>query len=230
MPADYTPKVTITLEDFVKLKEAVSPVDLVTVTGYYIEKYRRKERFTPADLLVKDPSDTPDQRLLDCLRQVRLGRSVGLQHCDELADRGVVALRGRRCCRDCLDQPHPRCRRPRGDEAQEGGHARFDPLRPGPAGRTAGLFHVAPGFLDREVEGGEKEVLFAVEVVVEGLARDPGTPHNVGDLGRLVALLGAQFGHRIHHATSLVHRDKFSWKLGPSRLHLGSRGWVGSMQ
>jgi hypothetical protein len=50
VPADYAPKVTITLEDFVKLKEAVAPVDLVTVAGYYMEKYRRQERYTPDEL------------------------------------------------------------------------------------------------------------------------------------------------------------------------------------
>jgi hypothetical protein len=50
VPADFTPKVSITLADLVRLKEATSPMDLVTVAGYYLEKYRRLERYTPDEL------------------------------------------------------------------------------------------------------------------------------------------------------------------------------------
>lgn len=51
VPKDYVPKVTLTLADLVSLKEATSPVDLVTVAGYYMEKYRRQERYKREELL-----------------------------------------------------------------------------------------------------------------------------------------------------------------------------------
>ena len=50
VPKDFAPRVTITLADLVRMKEAVSPVDLVTVAGYYMEKYRRQERYSPQEL------------------------------------------------------------------------------------------------------------------------------------------------------------------------------------
>lgn len=50
VPADFSPKVSISLADFVRMKEATAPMDLVTVAAYYMEKYRRRERYTPEEL------------------------------------------------------------------------------------------------------------------------------------------------------------------------------------
>lgn len=50
VPKDFAPRVTITLADLIRMKEATSPVDVVTVAGYYMEKYRRQERYSPQDL------------------------------------------------------------------------------------------------------------------------------------------------------------------------------------
>lgn len=50
VPADFSPRVSISLADFVRMKEATSPLDLVTVAAYYMEKYRRRERYTPDEL------------------------------------------------------------------------------------------------------------------------------------------------------------------------------------
>lgn len=47
---DFKPKRNVTMADFVKLKSAVAPTDLVVVAGYYLEKYMQQETFTPADL------------------------------------------------------------------------------------------------------------------------------------------------------------------------------------
>lgn len=50
VPKDFVPMVTLSLADLVRMKEATSPVDLVTVAGYYMEKYRRQERYKPEEL------------------------------------------------------------------------------------------------------------------------------------------------------------------------------------
>ena len=50
VPKDFAPRVTITLADLIRMKEATRPVDVVTVAGYYMEKYRRQERYSPHDL------------------------------------------------------------------------------------------------------------------------------------------------------------------------------------
>jgi hypothetical protein len=47
---DFRPRTTITIADFVAMKQAHAPEDLVTVAGYYLEKYRQMEAFAPQDL------------------------------------------------------------------------------------------------------------------------------------------------------------------------------------
>jgi hypothetical protein len=47
---DFRPKRNITLADFVSMKAAVAPTDLVVVAGYYMEKYMQQESFSPDDL------------------------------------------------------------------------------------------------------------------------------------------------------------------------------------
>ncbi|MEB3196679.1 MAG: hypothetical protein VKP62_05690 [Candidatus Sericytochromatia bacterium] len=47
---DFQPKVNVSLAEFVHMKEAVSPSDLLVVGAYYLEKYHRQESFTAADL------------------------------------------------------------------------------------------------------------------------------------------------------------------------------------
>src|SRR6201999_671496 len=74
-----------------------------------------------------------------------------------------------------------------------------------------------------------EELLLAGEVVVERFAGHVGTADDVGDLGRLVALLGAKFGHRVDHPPSLVGGDELGWKLGPGSRHGCSRSRLGSM-
>jgi hypothetical protein len=50
VPADFTPRVTVSLSEFMAFKQAVAPLDRVTVTGYYMEKYGRRDRFTAKEL------------------------------------------------------------------------------------------------------------------------------------------------------------------------------------
>src|SRR6202000_1748081 len=85
------------------------------------------------------------------------------------------------------------------------------------------------GVGDGRVEGGKEELLLAGEVVVERFAGDVGAADDVGDLGRLVSLLGAKFGHRVDHPPSLVGGDELGWKLGPGSRHGCSRSRLGSM-
>lgn len=47
---DFRPKVNVSLEEFLRLKEARSPVDMLVVTAYYLEKYLRRDQYTPGDL------------------------------------------------------------------------------------------------------------------------------------------------------------------------------------
>ncbi|MDB5098224.1 MAG: hypothetical protein JWM80_2645 [Cyanobacteria bacterium RYN_339] len=47
---EFRPKRNISLADFVALKAAVAPTDLVVVAGYYMEKYMQQESYGPADL------------------------------------------------------------------------------------------------------------------------------------------------------------------------------------
>ena len=93
-----------------------------------------------------------------------------------------------------------------------------------PASTQASSIRAATS-VDGGVEGAEEDLFLAVEVVVERFAGNPGTPNDVGDLGRLVALFRGQLRHRIHDAATLTHCDELSWKLGPSRLHRGSPAW-----
>ena len=50
VPADFAPRVNVSLGEFVAMKQAEAAVDLVAVAGYYMEKYRRQERFSPEEL------------------------------------------------------------------------------------------------------------------------------------------------------------------------------------
>lgn len=46
----FQPKVNISLEEFTRMKEAVSPSDILVVAAYYFEKYRRQEAFKVSEL------------------------------------------------------------------------------------------------------------------------------------------------------------------------------------
>ena len=48
--ASFTPKRNIDLAGLVRLKQASVPRDLLLVGAYYLEKYMRKENFSPAEL------------------------------------------------------------------------------------------------------------------------------------------------------------------------------------
>jgi hypothetical protein len=50
VPAEFTPSETVSLADFLSFKQAVAPLDRVTVPGYYVEKYGRRDRFTAKEL------------------------------------------------------------------------------------------------------------------------------------------------------------------------------------
>lgn len=47
---NFQPKVNITLEEFTRMKEAISPSDMLVVAAYYFEKYRRQEAFKVSEL------------------------------------------------------------------------------------------------------------------------------------------------------------------------------------
>jgi hypothetical protein len=46
----FQPKVNVSLAEFTRMKEAVSPCDILVVAAYYFEKYRRQESFKPSEL------------------------------------------------------------------------------------------------------------------------------------------------------------------------------------
>jgi hypothetical protein len=175
-----------------------------------------------ADLLVDDPGDAADQGFFDRLRQALVVGDVALGQFDEALHRVLVAL-GRGGGRgEDLDHAHPRQRRLLGDVLEEGGKPRLDPLLPAALDRGAALLDPAHRLVDGGVEGGEENLLLALEVVVEGLAGDPGATDDVGDLGRLVALFCGQLGDRVHDPPLLVGGDELAWQLGTG-------GWGGRL-
>lgn len=46
----FRPKVNVSLSEFLAMKEARSPLDMVVVAAYYMEKYLRQDQYTPRDL------------------------------------------------------------------------------------------------------------------------------------------------------------------------------------
>ena len=98
----------------------------------------------------------------------------------------------------------------RGDEVEERLQPGDDPRLGIGAVVGARLFHDHPHFGHRRVDRGEEEILLAVEIVVERLPRDRGLTHDVGDLRRLVALLGGQLGDGVHHPPTLVTGDELA--------------------
>lgn len=47
---DFRPKVNVTIGEFLAMKEAVEPGDVVVVAVYYLDRYLQKDTFVPADL------------------------------------------------------------------------------------------------------------------------------------------------------------------------------------
>lgn len=47
---DFRPKVNVSLDAFLEMKEAVDPADIVVVAIYYLDRYLQQDTFTPADL------------------------------------------------------------------------------------------------------------------------------------------------------------------------------------
>ena len=47
---DFRPKVNVTIGEFLAMKEAVEPADMVVVAVYYLDRYLQKDTFVPADL------------------------------------------------------------------------------------------------------------------------------------------------------------------------------------
>lgn len=47
---DFKPKVNVTIDAFLAMKQAVAPADIVVVAVYYLDKYLQKDTFVPADL------------------------------------------------------------------------------------------------------------------------------------------------------------------------------------
>ena len=47
---DFRPKVNVSLAEFLRMKEARSPLDMLVVAAYYMEKYLRRDQYTPGDL------------------------------------------------------------------------------------------------------------------------------------------------------------------------------------
>lgn len=50
VPADFRPKVNVSIEAFLAMKNAVAPVDVVVVAAYYLDKYLQQDTFAAADL------------------------------------------------------------------------------------------------------------------------------------------------------------------------------------
>ena len=92
---------------------------------------------------------------------------------------------------------------------EEGVEAGVDPRGPGvdPAG---GVDDAAQGLLDGELRGGEEAVFLGGEVLVEGVAGDPGAAHDVGDGDRAVALVHGLLGERGDDPGALVPSDELA--------------------
>jgi hypothetical protein len=97
-----------------------------------------------------------------------------------------------------------------GDEPEQGFEAGNDSCPRRSVGPLASLFDHHPHFGQGGVDRGEEQILLTVEVVVEGLASDGGAADDVGDLRRLIALLGAELGDRIHYSAALMTGDKLA--------------------
>lgn len=159
------------------------------------------------DLLVDDPGDAADQRLFDRLRQAVVVGHVAPGQLDEALHRVLVALGRGRGRGESLDHAHPGQSRLLGDVLEEGSEAGLDPLLPAALDSGAALLDPPHRLVDSGIEGGEEDLLLALEVVVERLASDAGAADDVGDLGRLVALFGGQLGDRVHDSPLLVGGD-----------------------
>ena len=70
--------------------------------------------------------------------------------------------------------------------------------------RVLGLLDHRDRRLDQRLDGGQEALLLVLEVLVEGAARDAGELDQVGDLGRLVALLGDCRDHRPEEPLALA--------------------------
>ncbi len=92
---------------------------------------------------------------------------------------------------------------------EEGGEPGIDPRGPAvdPAG---GVDDAAQRLFDGELRGGEETVLLGGEVLVEGVARDPGAAHDVGHGDRAIALLDGLLGEGGDDASALVLGDELT--------------------
>ena len=101
-----------------------------------------------------------------------------------------------------LDEAHLRRPGLGGDQLQERLQGLLGPLLAG--GGALGLFHDFQGRLDQRLGGGQEALLLVLEVPVEGAAGDAGELDQVGDRGRLVALLGDRRDGRGEEPLALV--------------------------
>ena len=101
-----------------------------------------------------------------------------------------------------LDEAHLRGAGLGGDQLQERLQGLLGALLAG--GGALGLLHDLEGRLDQRLGRGQEALLLVLEVPVEGAAGDPGELDQVGDRGRLVALLGDRRDHRREEPLALV--------------------------
>ena len=85
--------------------------------------------------------------------------------------------------------------------------------------RRRRLHDAAHRLLDGVVGGGEEAVLLAGEVLVEGVAGDPGPLDDVGDGDRPVALVDGLLGERVDDAGALMANDELAREGVPSWRH-----------
>jgi hypothetical protein len=96
----FSPTVNISLADFTRLKQAVSPADLVVVTAYYLEKYGRRESFTAGDIQ-NALADLPAWACREVVEELELPLMLG--HIERLRDgRLTLTFKGQNYVRDGL--------------------------------------------------------------------------------------------------------------------------------
>ncbi|MEB3221222.1 MAG: hypothetical protein VKS61_05140 [Candidatus Sericytochromatia bacterium] len=96
----FTPKVNVSLAEFTRMKQAVSPADLVVVTAYYLEKYRRLESFTTADIQAA-LAELPAWSCREAGEELELPMTLG--HIEQLRDgRLSLTFKGQNYVRDGL--------------------------------------------------------------------------------------------------------------------------------
>jgi hypothetical protein len=96
----FSPKVNVSLAEFTRMKQAVSPSDLVVVTAYYLEKYRRCESFTAADIQ-NALAELPTWSCREVSDELELPMTLG--HIERLRDgRLTLTFKGQNYVRDGL--------------------------------------------------------------------------------------------------------------------------------